>query len=86
MNLASQIEAILLAHPAEPMSVAELAQAIPGSVQGDVQEACHALRLCHRLGRNGANTAASPYRFYLKNDVRASLGPPRGQVKLMSRS
>ena len=73
MDLSAHIEAVLLTHPYTPMSVAELVEAIPGSSANSVERACYALRAIRRLGRKGANSKDRPYRFYLKNDVRAEL-------------
>jgi hypothetical protein len=70
MQLADQILDLLAANTGRPQSVAEIAAAIPGAAHSDVEQACNELRAQGRLGRNGANTDASPYRFYLKR------GPP----------
>jgi hypothetical protein len=66
MTLAYQILDLLAANPGKPHSVAEIAAAIPGAAHPDVEQACNQLRAQGKLGRNGANTDASPYRFYLK--------------------
>jgi len=66
MALTYQIVDWLVANPGRPQSVAEIAAAIPGAAQSDVERACNRLRAQGKLGRNGANTDASPYRFYLK--------------------
>jgi hypothetical protein len=56
----------LAAHPGAPQSVAEIAAAIPGSDPLIVRQLCEQLRATSRVGRNGANTASSPLRYYLK--------------------
>ena len=71
MDLAAHIEVVLLADPGVPKSVSELAAEIPGSAWVNVEFTCYALRARLRLGRNGAGTSESPYRFYLKNDLPA---------------
>jgi len=73
MTLAEQIEAVLLAHPGQPLSVAELSARLPGRLRPHIEAACVELREQGRLGRNGADTHAKPFRFYLKDDVRADL-------------
>jgi len=69
MILGHQIVDWLAANPGRPQSMAEIAAAIPGAVQSDVEHACNQLRAQGKLGRNGANTDASPYRFYLKRSA-----------------
>ena len=49
-----------------PRSVNELAQAFPEARAVDIERACYDLRERGRLGRNGADTHSSPYRFYVK--------------------
>lgn len=66
MVLAEQIVDWLAANPGKPQSVAEIAAAIPDASPPDVERVCDQLRAEGKLGRNGANTAASPYRFYIK--------------------
>jgi hypothetical protein len=70
VSLADNIVAWLTANPSRPQSVAEIAAAIQGATQADVEQACNQLRAQGKLGRNGANTDASPYRFYLKRSPR----------------
>ena len=65
--IGEKIEAVLREHLGHPMSLAELQAAIPGSTRRKLTAACMQLREQGRLGRNGANTQSSPYRFYLKN-------------------
>ncbi len=67
VSLGQKIEAVLREHLGHPMSIAELKAAIPGSTGAELWGACTELREQSRLGRNGANTPSSPYRFYLKN-------------------
>ena len=49
-----------------PQSVAELGRALPGAEKADIEQACYLLRTQRQLGRNGADTPANPYRYYLK--------------------
>jgi len=56
----------LAAHPGAPQSVAQIAAAIPGSDPRIVEQLCEKLRAASRIGRNGANTSASPLRYYIK--------------------
>jgi DNA-binding IclR family transcriptional regulator len=48
-----------------PQSVAEIARALTVKAS-EIERACYALREQRQLGRNGADTPASPFRFYLK--------------------
>lgn len=75
MSIAEKIEALLRDRIGHPMSVEELAGAIPSVTRADILEVCTQLRAQRRLGRNGANSPASPYRFYLK--MRGALPPLR---------
>lgn len=71
MALADHIEALLRALPGEPQAPAEIAARLTGCSVDTVEAVCIALRAAGRLGRNGAGTTSRPYRFYLKNHVRA---------------
>ena len=66
VSIEEKIEAALRERLGHPMSVAELVAAIPGGSRAEVWDACTRLREQGRLGRNGADTPSSPYRFYLK--------------------
>jgi len=66
VSIEEKIEAALRERLGHPMSVAELAAVIPGGTHTEIWTACTGLREWGRLGRNGANTPSSPYRFYLK--------------------
>jgi hypothetical protein len=60
-----------LSATAIPLSVAELGRALPAAASAEIEHACYLLRTQRRLGRNGANTPASPYRYYLKQNLDA---------------
>jgi hypothetical protein len=76
MVLSSLITDGLNAHPGNPQSVAEIAAAIPGSRWEDILYRCEELRADGKVGRNGANTAISPLRFYMKRRVAGIETPP----------
>ena len=59
MLLADQIVDWLMANPGSPQSVAEIVTAIPGANRADAEEVCNVLRAQRKLGRNGADIAAS---------------------------
>jgi hypothetical protein len=66
VTLAERILSWLDAHPGEPQSVAELAAAIPEATRSDIVRTCVLLRMQGAVGRNGADTTASPHRYYMK--------------------
>jgi hypothetical protein len=66
VSIEEKIEAALRERLGHPMSVVELVAVIPGSTITEIWAACTRLRDQGRLGRNGADTPSSPYRFYLK--------------------
>jgi hypothetical protein len=61
----------LSAHPNQPQSVEQLAAAIPGTSKAELVDECELLRSEALLGRNGANSVASPFRFYLRAHLRS---------------
>jgi hypothetical protein len=54
------------AHPGDPQSLAEIAAAIPEATRSNMSRTCMLLRMQGVLGRNGADTTASPHRYYVK--------------------
>jgi hypothetical protein len=56
----------LTAHSGRPQSVAELAAAIPEATPTNTVRTCILPRTQDIIGRYGASTIESPYRFYVK--------------------
>ncbi len=57
----------MLLHPSKPMSVEEITANLPGHLYADVEAACIRLRSEGKLGRNGADTESSPFRYCRKH-------------------
>lgn len=66
MTLNDRIKEQLAARPDEPQSVMQLSAAITEASCASVASACVLMRMQGIPGRNGAGTAASPFRFYMK--------------------
>lgn len=64
--LRASIVKYLSMYPGKPQALDDLAAALPGNSKEDIQKQCEKLRSEALLGRNGANTSVSPYRYYLK--------------------
>src|SRR5437868_6958308 len=64
--LTAQILAVLKEHIGHPMSPAEIADEIPQAETDQVEVRCYALRAKVLVGRNGAGSERTPFRFYLK--------------------
>ena len=66
MTLGERIVNWLDAHPGEPQSISEIANALPEATRSGIVGACILLNRQGVLGRNGAGTATKPYRYYVK--------------------
>jgi hypothetical protein len=71
VKLAEGIMSWLVAHPGEPQSLDELAAAVPQATRSNIARTCTLLRMQGVLGRNGADTATSPHRYYMKRKAPA---------------